>query len=81
MASFYFQAKEKTHTHKEKKTIEKKIYVKKRGSLPSSSHSALSLLTPTSTLLLLHLFFKCFLLASSFSQAKEKKKNTKEKKP
>jgi hypothetical protein len=77
---FIFKQKKKTHTHKEKKTIKKKIYVKKR-SLPSSSHSAFSLLTPIFTFLLLHFCFKCFLLASFFSQAKEKKKNTKKKKP
>jgi hypothetical protein len=39
----------------------------------------LSFLAPSSTFPLLHFYFKCFLLASSYSQTK-KKKNTKKKK-
>jgi len=52
----------------------KKKPQKKGGSLPSSSHSALSLLAPTSAFLLLHFGFKCFLLAFSFYQTEEKKR-------
>jgi len=52
-------SKKKTHTHtKIKKTMEKKKYAKKGGSLPSSSHSALSFLAPASTFLLLPFRFK-----------------------
>ncbi len=67
--------------HREDKT-HKKITKKnqnKGGSLPSSSHSAFSLLAPTYALLLLHFHFKCFLLASSSSQVKEKKNHSEEK--
>jgi len=65
---FLFSSRRKIK-HKEKKTIEKKKYVEKGGSLPSSSHSTFSLLAPASTFLLLHLCFKCFILAFSSFQA------------
>jgi hypothetical protein len=69
---FFFSNIEKTkHTKKQPKKLGR--------SLPSSSRSALSLLAIASTLPLLHFHFKCFLFASSSSQAKEKE-NTKEKK-
>jgi hypothetical protein len=61
-------AKEKKNTQK-KKTIEKKIYAEKGGNLPSSSHFALLLLAPTSVVKLLNFCFKCFVVASSSSQA------------
>jgi hypothetical protein len=64
---------------KEKKNINKKKFAEKGRSLPSSSHSAFSFLAPASGLPLLHFHFKCFLLASFFSQVEEKK-NTKKKK-
>jgi hypothetical protein len=75
---FFSSIKKKKKTQ-EKKTIEKKKNVKKGRSLPSNSHSALSLLALASAFPLLHFRFKHFLLASSSSQAKEKKKNTKKK--
>jgi hypothetical protein len=74
LASSYSQTKEK-------KTIEKKTYAEKGGSLPLSSRFAFSLLTPTSALSLLHFHFKCFPLASSSSQAKKRKKTQRKKKP
>jgi hypothetical protein len=52
---------------------------KKGGSLPSSSCFALSLLALVSAFSLLHFYFKRFLLVSSFSQAKKKKKTQKKK--
>jgi len=76
---FYFGILFFSSIIKEKKTIEKKKNVKKGRSLPSNSHSALSLLALASALPLLHFRFKHFLLASSSSQAKEKKKNIKKK--
>jgi hypothetical protein len=66
--------KDKTHNKTTKENQEK------GRSLPSSSRSAFLLLAPASTFLLLHFRFKRFLLASSFSQTKEKK-NTKKNKP
>jgi hypothetical protein len=59
--------KKKKHTHKEKKTIEKKKNVEKGGSLPLSSHSALSFLAFASAFLFLPFHFKHFLLTSSSS--------------
>jgi hypothetical protein len=67
---FFFTIKKKKKKHKEKKTIEKKIYVEKGKRLPSSSHSAFSLLALTYALSLLHFCFKCFVLALFSSQAK-----------
>ncbi len=76
-----FFLRKKTHTHTQrKKTIKKKKNVKKGESSPSNSRFTLSLLVPTYAFLLLYFHFKRFLLASSSFQAKEKKKNTKEKK-
>jgi hypothetical protein len=66
----FFFSRKKKKKHKEKKTIEKKIYVKKGKRLPSSSHSAFSLLALTYALSLLHFCFKCFVLALFSSQAK-----------
>jgi hypothetical protein len=43
----------------------------KKGNLPSSSRSALLFLALTSTLLLLHFCFKCFLLTSFSFQAQD----------
>jgi hypothetical protein len=60
---FFFSSRRKKK-HKEKKTIEKKKNAKKGGSLPSSSHSAFSLLVPAFAFLLLHFRFKSFLLTS-----------------
>jgi hypothetical protein len=72
---FFFSSKRKKNTHtKEKKTIEKKKYAKKGGSLPSNSHFTLSLLAPASALLVFPFRFKRFFLASFSSQTKEKKK-------
>jgi hypothetical protein len=48
----------------------------KARSFPLSSCSTLSLLAPTSAILLLPFCFKHFLLASFSSQAKEKKRKT-----
>jgi hypothetical protein len=50
---------------------------KKRGSLPSSSCFALSLLAFVSAFSLLHFYFMHFLLVSSFSQAKKKQRKKK----
>jgi hypothetical protein len=72
LTASYSQVEDKKK-HKEKKTIEKKKYANKGRSLPSNSRYTLSLLTPASTLSLLHFRFKCFLLASSSFQAEEKK--------
>jgi len=57
--------------NKEKKTIEKKNAEKGRSS-PSSSHLALSLLAPASTLLFLPFCFKHLLLCIFFLKQKEK---------
>jgi hypothetical protein len=75
LSIFLFSSRRKEKKHKEKKSIEKKN-AEKGGSLPSSSFSALSFLALASGLLLLPFRFKHFLLASSFSQTEEKKKNT-----
>jgi len=72
---FFFLSKKKKH--KEEKTIEKKKYADKGRSLPSSSHSALSLLASASTFLLLHFHFKRFFLASSSYQIEDKTKSHK----
>jgi hypothetical protein len=64
---------------KKKKKPQRKKYMQKKGrSLPLSSCFALSLLALVFAFSLLHFYFKCFLLVSSFSQAK--KKNNVEKK-
>jgi hypothetical protein len=65
--------------HKKKKPIRKKRNAEKGRNSPSSSHSALSLLAPTSALPLLHFCFKHFLLASFSSQAKQKNKKQRKK--
>jgi hypothetical protein len=75
---FFSSSRGKKNT-KKKKTIEKKKYAEKGGSLLSSSCSAFSLLALIFAFLFLHFCFKCFFLASSFSQIEEKKKH-KEKK-
>ncbi len=67
--------KNKTH----KKTTTKKNQ-ERRGSLPSSSCSTISLLALISALPLLHFRSKCFLLASYSFQAKEKRKKPQRKK-
>jgi hypothetical protein len=73
LASFFSQVGKKKR-HKGKKTIEKKKYVEKGGSLPSSSCSTFSLLAPALAFSLLHFCFKCFLLAFfSFCLKREKK--------
>ncbi len=73
LASFCFQA------IFFKKTIEKKKNAKKGGNFtPSSSHSTLLLLAPTSSLLFLSFCFKCFLLGIfSFLSRRIKKKKKK----
>jgi len=76
---FFFEHKKRKEKQRKKKTIEKKN-VEKGRSFPLNSRSALSFLTPTSTLPLLPFCFQHFLLASSFSQAKEKGKKTIKKK-
>jgi len=63
---------EKKHKKKTTKKTKKKNQ-EKGGNLPSSSCSTFSLLAPASGLLFLHFHFKCFILASSSSQTKEKK--------
>jgi hypothetical protein len=78
-ASSSSQAKEKKNI-KEKKNHREEKLCRKGKELTSSSHFALSLLATASTLPLLHFCFKCFLLASSCSKAKEEKKKHKEKK-
>ncbi len=69
---FFFSSR-----RKEKKTIQKKKNATKERSLLLSSHFALSFLAPTSTFLFFPFYFKHFLLASSYFQAKEKKNKEK----
>jgi hypothetical protein len=64
----------KQKNHREEKNAEK------GGSLSSSSCSTFSLLALASALLLLHFYFNCFLLTSSF-QTKEKKNTQRKNKP
>ncbi len=72
---FFFSNTKKTkHTRKQQKKDQKK-----GGSLPSSSHSTLSLLALASAFLFLHFHFKCFLLASFSFQVKKKKTINKKK--
>ncbi len=71
---FFSNTKETKHTRKQQKKDQKK-----GGSLPSSSHSALSLLALASAFLFLHFCFKCFFLASSSFQVKKKKTINKKK--
>jgi hypothetical protein len=75
-----FLTQKKRKNKQRKKTIEKKKNAEKGGSLPSSFHSTLSLLAPTSGLLFLPFCFKHFLLGIFFFSSKRKERKTQRKK-
>jgi hypothetical protein len=80
LASSSSQTEEKKKNTKKKKTIKKKKNAEKGGSLPSSSHFALSLLAPAFGLLFLPFRFKHFLLGIFFFSSRRKGKKTQRKK-
>jgi hypothetical protein len=65
---------------KEKETKGRKKNAKKGGSLPSSSHSALSLVAPTCGLLFLPFRFKHFLFGIFFLRRRKERKPQRRKK-
>jgi len=73
---FFFSSKRKEKKHKGKKTIEKKKYVEKGRSLPSSFCSTFSFLA-----LAFSLPFQALSLDISFFSNKRKKNTTRKKKP
>ncbi len=76
---FFLASSSSQAEEKKKKTIKKKRNAKKGRNFPSSSCFSLSFLAPTSALPILPFCFKRFLMASFYSQTKEKKTHTKKK--